>query len=297
MANLWKHTMTFSWPGYGSSENWYFLNSSADPLAMLNLVRPVAQKRAPLLGKDGYLITSRVQMIEMSYPGGTKTKRIGLIETLNLRGQQTISGADNFCCDNGISLKVLCKDYTKQRSKFVMLPATWAAVVPTLNSYNPTGTFPSLFNQWSAQLIALGYGWLGNPGDGQVVNILGYDFDEQTGKTTFTLQNPGMTWPNNALPVRVNVRFPKRNWLDGVYLVTHTTATTCRTVDPAPAPPFSEVGQMSLIPSSLYVLADPSAPLVNQGLVIPQASMRRKRGRPLYASRGRAPEKIQSWQG
>jgi hypothetical protein len=262
---------------------------------MLQLVAPILPLRARLLGKQASVKFSRVQLVKDN--SGAPVKRIGFLDKVDFPGTATSAGAENLVCDNGISLQVVSKDYTKKYTKPSMLAAVWAGVCPSENTYNQDfGGFKTYFGMWTAKLIQLQMGWLGSTGVSSFATITNYVFDATTGLTTFTLGPGGLPWPNNSDAVRVRVRFPGKNWLDGTYLVTHTAATTCTTLEPMPAPPFTKAGTMEIIGSGFRALADPAAPLVNQGFIRATGSQRRKRGRPLYSSRGRQPNHINTWQ-
>ena len=213
---------------------------------------------------------------------GEKIKRTGQLNKVFLVGNQS----QDACAPN-LRLQLQFQNSTQTRDKLLYMGGVYNSVLPRIGAYDGNGgNFASYFNSWREAIIAAEMGWLGDNLNAQIGKIVGYAFDPTTGLVQFALQAPGVTWPNSDDPVRVSIAFPFKSPLDGTYLVQHTSSTSCTTVQPRPAAPFTLQGTIQLKGTNFISLAT----LNNLGLtgtVIAQNGMTRKSGRPYYASRGR----------
>lgn len=276
---LFKLTWAFSGPDHGASESWYFQRSTQDVQAAFTFIDDLKDKRKKLLGNGWSMKAQRVAMLRTN--AGAKVTRATKLSKLYLT-----SGLDRPAEETNMSLQVLCADSTQQYKKLQFLCGPWQAIFPAADSYVPTaGGWSSYFNQYAASLIAHECGWL-HAATTQAAVVSGYEFDASTGHTMMTLTAPGMEW-NVGEPIRVSVEFPlSKNPLDGSYLVVPLSATTAVTAKPRPAPPFTVPGTMRILGGEFINLATTNSAGAT-GTVEGQNPVSRKRGRPLYVSRGR----------
>lgn len=280
---IFKHTLIGEGLGHGYSESLYFELAGDNLDAAIALVAGVKDKRRPLLGKEHYLKGERVAMIYND--AGEKVTNIAQPFKFYLPGNQSQRSAES-----NISLQILFTNASKSKKKLGFMFGPYNALFPFGDAFVDDGStaFASNFQSWRSLLITLGMGWMSSPTT-QKRKITGYVFDPVTGLTTYTLEAPGLNWPNTDKPVAVSVEFPlSRSPLDGRQLITHTNATTATTAKPRPAQPFTTPGVMTIHTPQLIKLNTPAGNTLT-GNIIPQNPVSRKRGRPLLVSRGRAP--------
>ncbi len=281
---IFKHTLIFEGNGHGWSESLYFFNASPSLDIAGAVVAGYADKRAPLLGKECQIKGERLALIIDA--GGQKVTRRTQVTKYFKPGTQTEASEDS-----GTSLQVLMANANRDQKKILFMGGVWRGVFPNGDSYNPAyGNWASLFQQWSAFVLAQRLGWMARTVSGEAV-ITNYAFDPLTGLTDFTLGN-GIVAPSLVKPVRVSVEFPlSRSALDGSQLVLFSSNISCITAKPRPAKPFTVPGAMRVY---TYDLVAPGTPNGQGGIgtIVGQNPVSRKRGRPLFVSRGRAPTKV-----
>jgi len=281
MPFLYRQTFIFSGESHGWSESLYFQNSSDSVAVAAATVADLRNKRQALLAKQYTLTGQRVALVATDT--GVPVTRVTRIDKLNLAGNQAQQGVES-----NISLQVLMTDSTERNKKLLFLGGVWRDLFPKGNAFDPSvGTWQTSFNAWRSALQQLHMGWRATDVK-TTTDILNYVFDPTNGLTTFTLKAPGATWPNNNKPVQVAIEFPlSRSPLDGVQLVTHTSATTCTTAKPRPAQPFTTPGSLTQRTYKFIDLGTVTG--TTTSAIEGQNPVSRKRGRPLLVSVGRAP--------
>lgn len=280
MPFVFKHTLIMEGNGHGFSETYYFTNGTADLGAAFTKVANTKYKRAKLLGSDHYIKGERIALVLTDT--GTKVTRRTRVGKFYLPGT-----ASQPSCESNISLQVLFMNAGQDQKKLTFLGGVWNGLFADGDAYAPVGSWTTFFNQWVAQMLLVDYGWMGTVRSAPA-EIDGYIFDPVTGRTTYTLKAPGITWASTIKPTKVSVDFPgQKSPLDGVQNVFGIDTTHAVTVNPAPAFPFVNKGQMSVLTSGLVQLSTGSVGGTT-GSIEAQDPVSRKRGRPLLVSRGRA---------
>ncbi len=283
---VYRHTLIFEGLGHGATESLYYtIPSPSSVNAAFTLLSILKNKRAALLGAEWQIKGERIEQVVDDT--GAKTKRIGSVAKFFLPGVQAQPAAES-----NVSLQVQFSDSTFAHNKLLFMCGPPRSLFPNGNAFDPNqssqpGTWWSAFQSWRTLLISLGASWYSAP-TVQTAFISDYVFSNTSGRTTYTLTAPGITWPATNVPSRVSVEFPlSRSPLDGVQLVIPISATSCYTAGPRPAAAWTVQGTMKLKGAQLISLATPN--LSGQlGTITPENPMTRKRGRPLLVSRGRA---------
>lgn len=281
MPFTFKHTLIMEGLGHGASESWYFQMPTASLDLAFTQVADIKNKRAKLLGKEAYLKGERIALVVDD--AGVKVTNKVRTGKFYLAGNQAQPAEES-----NVSLQCLAMDAEQDNRKLVFLFAPWRSIFPGGDSYDPSGTtWLTFFNQWAAAVKNAGMGWMGVT-TLEEKKITNYVFDPLTGRTTYTLEAPGLTWPSTIDPQKVSVSFPViKSPLDGVQMVIANSATSCTTTQPAPAFPFMLAGKMRRLGLGFVGLNVPAGPVL-QGSIEAQNPVSRKRGRPLLVSRGRA---------
>lgn len=276
---LFKLTWAFSGPDHGASESWYFERPTQSVQDAFSFIDDLKDKRKKLLGNAWSMKAQRVAYLRSNV--GAKITNATKLSKFSLT-----SGLDRPAASTNLSLQILSASADQTQKKISYLVGPWESTNPFADSLDlNTGGFSSYFNAYAASLIAHGCGWLANATTQSAV-ISGYTFDAASGHTTYTLTAPGMTWTIGE-PIRVSVEFPlSKSPLDGVQLVIPLTATTAVTAKPRPAGPFTVAGQMRIKDGTFVNLATLNTQ-GNTGTVEVTNPVSRKRGAPLYVSRGR----------
>lgn len=288
---MYKFSQFFEGLGHGFSETYYTPQTSDNFASIFGALSPLNAKRAKLLGADHKLIASRIQII--SIDGATQVKRRGFLQKEKILGTQTTSGNPNPSVNSNTRLQVLWANSDRSREKLLYMGGVWDSVIEG-NDYVPAaaGGFASYFQSWASYCSTVNLGWLGNNPDPVKYKILSYSTDDVTGKTTFELNAPGITWPNNNKPVQVSVDFGGvKSPLDGSFTVWPISATSAVTVKPRPSAQGYAPGNMWINTRGFIGVGAPGVG-VPPGTITPENAMTRKQGRPYYASRGRAPSAV-----
>jgi len=200
---LFKYTLIFEGQGHGFSETFYFERSTADMEAAWTFVQDYPEKRRPLLGREHYIKAQRLAYVRDD--AGVAVKRITKVKKEFMQGTQAQPSEDT-----NTSLQVLCTNSAGNRKKLTFLGGPWNAIFPFGDSYNPdAGSWKTFFNAWGASLKAHGFGWL-HATPGQQKQILNYTFNPDTGITTYTIQAPGIEWPETNKPAGIPTSHQRR---------------------------------------------------------------------------------------
>lgn len=280
---IFKLTWAFSGPDHGATESWYFYRPTQSVQDAFAFIDDLKDKRKVLLGAQWSMKAQRVALIKNN--DGTNVTRVSKLSKFSLTSPISMPAAET-----NISLQVLCADSNQVFKKLTFLAGPWDIIFPFADSYDPSkGNWSTYFNAYASSLIAHNCGWMHAATTFQLP-ITGYTFSATTGHTTFTLAAPGFSWVA-GVPVRVSVSFPlSKSPLDGTYLVVPIDNVLAITAKPMPASTFVVPGTMKIQAGTFVNLATTNgagAP----GTVEGENPMTRKRGRPLYVSRGRLPAK------
>lgn len=293
MSFLYKYTFSANVPGHGLSETLYFERADDNVDAAVVSVNDVTTKRIRLLGKQGKAVAVRVQLILDNDNPDVEILRRGRL--VKFAFDQGFGTQANNCCEPNVSLQVAFTTANFTRRKLLMMGGAWAGIFPAVDTYDPNfGAWASYFGQWIQACQAIPFGWLGNSDNPVKYKVTGYVQDPISGLVTFTVQAPGITWPNNTDAVSLNIDVPlTRSPLDGKHLVSHSSATTFTTLKPIGVRPYPP-GQLIQvwIDTDEFVSLAPIPPSNAPGRIDGQNAVTRKRGRPTYASRGRLPTAV-----
>ena len=283
--SLFKHTLIFEGNGHGWTETLYFFANTNDLNVAGANVAGLADKRAPLLGKEAQIKGERLALI-LNNVGAHVTRKTTVTKYFKPGNQNEPTE------DSGTSLQVQFVTGDQGSKKLMFMGGVWRNIFPNGDSFNPAyGTWASAFNQWADFVKTQKLGWLGRVVD-QQADITGYTFDPETGLTSYVLGGAGITPPNFTDPVRVGVEFPTtRSALDGIQLVVFDDATHCKTAKFKPSRPFLIKGKMK---TYTYGLLHAGSGGTGQptGTITGQNPVDRKRGRPLFVSRGRLANRV-----
>lgn len=288
---MFKFSQFFEGLGHGFSETYYTPQTQDNFTTIFGALEPLNAKRAKLLGADHEFIASRLQIVSIN--GVTPVKRRGFLKKERIPGTLTTTGGPNPSVNSNTRLQVLWANSDRSREKLLYMGGVWDSVIEG-NRYvaNAPGGFASYFQSWASYCALVNLGWLANNAAPVKYKILSYTTDDVTGKTTFTLNAPGITWPNTNNPVSVSVDFGGvKSPLDGTFTVWPISATQAITVKPRPSAQGYAPGNMWINTKGFVGIGAPGNN-VPPGTITPENAMTRKQGRPYYASRGRAPSVV-----
>lgn len=283
------YQLGFFFSGYkqGWSETYYFTAPAGDPGSAMNLVVPLSQKRAALLGPSYELNTIRVGMYLDA--GGVRVKRYTRLSEPNLKGNQKW-----FDAPPAVTLMADCYAAPPTtKHKKIYLRGLPSGIDDGGTAVDMTySTFLSAWNGWVAAMQALPAGWLYGT-DSALVMITNYVQDPVSGIVTFTFGGAGFpVWPNGiGNPNRIYIQFPGKSPLDGEKIVIPSSATTAVTKNPIGVAPFSLQGTCY---TRSYTLIDLGVQAGGQllGTIQPTRMVSHKVGKVSYASRGRSRTKV-----
>ena len=286
MPYVCRITYSFNGQAQGWSESYYVSSPDGNLSTVAALVDALAQKRAKLLASSYVLQIVRCSVVIDA--SGNKVLRQSTIAEPNYPGVQAWAPATpnlalltEWSNANDTQLK---KQYLRG------IPAGLGDLgkIPDFTT-SAAPAWSSNWNAWTAAMVAYPAGWL-TTSVSAAATIASYLLDDTTGQITFTLASPGFTtWvAPYGYPVRVSVKLPGKNPLDGPITVIPTSALTAFTpqAHPAAALPTGQVGTMTIRTPTLTTLG----PLTTggpTGSIDPQRIISHKTGRPTYASRGR----------
>lgn len=288
MATIIETLIAFEGQGQGWSESFAWSSVDGNLFNAQAIVTPILQARALLLA-DGYTLTvARNSQVQAA--GGAKILRVTDIMEPRLPGVGTWPPATP-----NEALMVYWQNPTntvvkKQYMRGIPAGLGGNGKQPLISYKNWTTNW----NSWVGKMLALPAGWFTTAVTQSLV-ITTYTVDPDTAQVTFTLSVPGgFTWPvPNGVPIAVYVKLPGKNPLDGRLTVIPTSATSCFTPQSHPAAPLpmGQIGTMQLR-APTFVPVSGSGQGAPQGQIDPQRIVTHKTGRPLFASRGRAPKKV-----
>lgn len=276
------YTNIFDLIGHGAQETLYFQNSATDNLEdMLTLVQPLTDKRRLLLGAQASIKAVKCFVAETAE--GVMNPRQSLLKKMFLPGN-----AGQGSAENSISLQVQFISADKKQKKLMNMVAPWAKIFTNQDAFDnsPPGWLAN-WNSWQSAVIAAGMGWYRTTWSVNYI-INGYTLDPTSGLVTLAFPAGGPVWPRGLNePQKVKIRFPGKSTLDGIHVVVPLDATHAVIGTPLGTRPFSVAGTLQ-IPSRSFITVRGGGGQVD-GIIRPQNPVRRKRGRPLLAGRGRVP--------
>lgn len=271
--NLLKATLMFNLGSNGWSESFFWVQTGGDLNNASASLEIIAQKRAPMLGKEGALKAWRV-----SYE--TDGAGLPVLGDSKLReaiypGTQTEPAAE---ADVGILMRFQGPQGLTHRNMFVR--GVWDSVETDGGAYNPAATgWSSKLNSWIAAMLARGVGWVHSVKLPKKL-VTGYTVEDVTNRIIITCE--AGTFGAGPYTQEV-VRFSKINQpgvsqLNGQVLILPLTDTTCVTVKPYGVFPFSNQGFIQRYDKEF----------LSAGEITAQKLTTRRVGAPLLVSRGRA---------
>lgn len=282
-----KGTLIFEGLGNGFTESYFWQASNNDLQFALEYLRAnVVAKRQPLLGAQHYIKAWRVS-VEYNEQG-QPVRRDSRLQRTYLPGT-----AGQPSAQRDISLQVLFNNWDSSKRKLLFMGGVWKAINPEADAYNPNAAgWGTQFNAWKASLILNNFGWVGTT---SIQQRLITSYTRVDGLVTgFTFGGTGFAWPAGYDTVAIRVSgVNTKSVVNGVQLVRPGTANTATLVKPIAAGPFLLPGTATLNTRGFIGLAAPPGSQ-QTGTVEGQVIMTRERGRPLLASRGRAPARART---
>jgi len=238
----------------------------------------VANKRFPMLGRQYTMVAQRVALVQLA--NGTKVKNRVKLNEFNFAPSQSASNDGD---QVNQSVRVQMTDAAGDRKKFYYMGGIPDAINVGGGVLDQSKIgWGALFAAWAASLAPVpGKTW-GYIGDTPFLQagVTGYAIGAG-GLVTITVDGnifvtPGTGFAKQIVRAKgINVKSP----LNKALLVQPLTATTMRTIKPIGVGPYTTGGTVT---SYTY-------PFVGINLVEADGISEHKRGRPLNASRGRAP--------
>lgn len=288
MAYTIETLVTFEGQGQGWSEIFYWLSTDGNLLNAQAIITPILQARAKLLANSYVLTVARNSQVL----NNANQKVLRVTDLMEPRYPGT--AAWNPATPN-LALMCYWQNPTNTASK-----KQYMRGIPEMLGQNGKapftgwGNWQSYWNQWTSKMLSLPAGWLSQQVTQNLV-ITNYVVDPVTAQVTFTLSLPtGFTWPvTPGNPIAVYVKLPGKNPLDGrLVVIVSDTPTIVFTPGSHPTAPLptGQIGTMQL-KSPVFVPVSGSGQGAVLGQIDPQRIVSHKTGRPIYASRGRAPVK------
>lgn len=286
--------MTFEGQGQGWSEAFWWQQDTNNLLTAQATVTPILQARAKLLASTYVLTVARNSVVRDA--ANAKVLRVtDLMEPRYPGVPQWDPSTPN------LALMAYWQNPTNTASKKVYMRGIPDGVAGNgkqpFMGFAPGGgapTFQTAWNNFTSKMLNLPAGWLVTTPTTSLV-ITGYTVDPDTAQVYFTLSVPmGFAWPvPNGVQMAVYVKIPGKSPLDGRLVIVPQTPTTCYTAGSHPTAPLptGQLGTMQIrTPSFTPVSTTGQAGVLGQ--IDPQRIVTHKTGRPIYASRGRAPKKV-----
>lgn len=294
MAALFKQGFVFEGAGHGWTEWLYFEMPSEDVQAAINYTSEYKNKRRPLLGAQCSMVGQRTLLVQDL--AGNPVKRVGLN---NIYGPGYAGNPNEDAEDTGTSLLLVWSDALAKYKKNLFLGGAWASIFPSANVYKPAGLWTTFFDPWRQYCIDKGLGWRRRV-EAKSFQITNHTTDPVSMVTTYTLTTALSVKADFGEGRSVLVDIPrKRSALDGMQVVIWKDETApvgdatdwtthVVTAGPRPGLPFAIPGRMRLY-NSVFVTPKTPNGAQQTGAINAIRPAGRKRGRPLFVSRGRAP--------
>lgn len=290
MADIWvRYSNYFSGHKQGWSESLVYKANTENLTSELAFVDPISTARAALLA-NGYTLTD-IRLAILQRADGTRPKRLVRLSEVGKPGNGATwkPAMPNLRC----MLQFVTSDNLYSKKLFLGgCPAALGDDGKTPDQ--EVLTWKTKFNNWKSKLIFSNFGWLGSTVL-QTAVINSYTLDDVSGRVTFALAAPGMTWPVGAgKRVAVRIKLPGKNPLDGNQVVVVTNATSCFTAKGIGVAPFivGEIGTMELLGPVFHGVGTSAPGQIPSGDIFAQRIVSHKTGRPTYASRGRLGERV-----
>lgn len=304
MAFLFKQTHVFEQSGKGWTEVLYFERPTGDVQAAIDWTREYPDKRRVLLGAQGTFVGQRTVLIQDDT--GAPVKNVGLNNFFQKPDGSPLTGtAAQPSEDTSTSLQVVWSDAQSRYKKNLFMCGAWQAIFPSDNIYKPAGAWTGFWNNWVGMCKQIGFGWRRRTVDKEW-QITGYTTDNNTMVTTYTLTTAASLKATfNGQKRTVGVDIPtKRTALDGMQVVVWVSEvapvapatdwiTTVKTAGPRPSLPFTVPGRM-LLYKYTFVTPAASVPQGPEGSINAVRPVKHSRGRPLFQSRGRQPNRVRA---
>lgn len=285
--NLYKLTWFWEALGQGASESLYLQRQDSNTGTVLDGVTTFLQKRAKCLGNQGTLRACRCAVVTDSF-GNPPDPSISELRYFSLPGTQTTEGAENPGENIAQSVELMLYEPVAQRKKILYLGYPWENYLPGNQTFNTQSNFVGVLNQWLTEVRQGGWGWIrkvrGLPHD-----INDYVTDTNTGQVTVTVT--GALWAQvPQKKVELSIKFANKHPLNGRHVVQPLTATSFVVVQPIGVRPFTlALGGTVRLLESFFASMNPGFPNVtNTGRIGIVQPVRRARGKPLPATRGRS---------
>ncbi len=294
VSDLYRVTWYWEALGQGGSETMMLRRQQSAINVVADGIIAFIEKRAKLLGYQGTLRAYRVAMYTDA--AANRVRNISELRYTSFPGTQTSTApgstsGPNYGENLAQSLQLMCYEPVQQKKKIIYLGYPWEKCLDGDQRYTPIPSWTTLFGSWLTDLTQGGWGWLGNT-PAAPVGINDYTQNVATGNVSITLLAPITVPTNPNTPFPITMDWTTDNPLNGRHMVTAVSATEVVTVKPIGVRPFTQagVGVLRTFEPQFYSLnyGFPSTSVVGRvGVVQP---VRRARGKPMPATRGRSPE-------
>lgn len=267
-----RATLFFSQKGYGWTETGWFDGASTDLNTYFGKIDALAQKRIKLCGNNTFL-----PYLRWSQEGVFRDVALWAYPGSGLQGG---TGKDSDAPTTALLLNL--RNSTATRRKNVYLRGVWDEGVIAGGVYSPTPAYVALMNDYIAQLVADGWGWLG-VNTTTLQNISGVT-QQPSGLVQLTFA--GNLFPG-PFPAQFTVNISGVQGaaqVNGVQRVIASSATICETKNRISIFPWTAGGRGRLNTQDLITIAGGTVRRV----------VERKAGRPSYLSRGRRRAQVAS---
>jgi hypothetical protein len=275
MPVIIRNSYVFEGRGKGWRETWFTNPTNPSLDAALTLWLTTTTKRAALLGTDYNLKAAEcsVELDATNQPvlGDSAVKYLGITTPTNE------GGAD---VDLSLLMRISTADRTRHRNVF--MGGIWDDIEADGGRYepnNPVDPWVTLLNTFKTAMIGIGAGWIGTTKGPKVgINSAIQNANDHV-DIVFAAPGPFGAGP---YPPRTKVRINTakvKSRLSGETIVSVTSATTCTTIDKMAIFAGPTVGWYGFVHTLGFV----------QGVTYDDLKIaRRKRGRPLLVTPGRA---------
>lgn len=266
-----KVTFFFEACPKGWTESWWVDRPDANLRNAYAQSLDVAGKRANLLGEGAVLKAIRVSSESLNNDS--------YLIYVNLTPNPI--GTDEFAPDLAdLDIAVLTvahgDDYRKRKHTF--LRGFWDSIEVNGGKFDGPNkaAWVMRFNNWATALKTAEYGWIGTESR-LTSDLTGYTVDAQN-RVVFTLKDDLFLAPDFGEKTNIRIGFlPCNNSLNGVHVVTITSANSVTTYKPTPAIPYTTGGKFTISEYGFIELEEMG----------PQKIVPRKSGAPLLVTPGR----------
>lgn len=273
MAKILKGTIVYTGPGRGWTESYYQNRVDNNLVLASNQLREVCNSRVKLLG-DGYRIQGwRVSFITNDAGERIRGGSYPIQEEIFPPG----NNPDGDFSDTSILIEWKNLDATRLKNTYMR--GVWDVEVIGEGAKAKGALYLQYFNDFKAKILQYQYGWYGRVPNTAQVGVLGY-LSSATDVVTITMKANIFDAGTIGKPVLVNFTgINTKSRINGQQVVIPTSTTACELKKPLAVGPYVNGGFARVLGYEFVPISEGNMARV----------VSRKTGRPLFASRGRAP--------